>query len=41
MARIKGKNKVKGWGQPIAKRSSHRMSRAAEGRKLALIMRAL
>lgn len=38
MTRFKGSDKVKNWGQAIAKRSCHREARVAVVRKLAMIM---
>jgi transposase len=41
MTRFKGKDKVKSWGQTIAKRSCHRKACVAVARKLAVIMHAM
>lgn len=41
MTRFKGKDKVKTWGQQIAKRSCHRKAVVAVARKLAVIMHAM
>ena len=41
MTRFKGKDKVKSWGQQIAKRSCHRKAVVAVARKLAVIMHAM
>ena len=41
MTRFKGKDKVKSWGQEIAKRSCHRKACVAVARKLAVIMHAI
>ncbi|BCG94136.1 hypothetical protein MesoLj131a_30000 [Mesorhizobium sp. 131-2-1] len=41
MTRFKGADKVKSWGQAIAKRSCHRKACVAVARKLAVIMHAL
>lgn len=41
MTRFKGKDKVKAWGQQIAKRSCHRKAVVAVARKLAVIMHAI
>lgn len=41
MTRIKGSDKVKSWGQAIAKRSCHRKACVAVARKLAVIMHAM
>jgi transposase len=41
MTRFKGKDKVKSWGEGIAKRSCHRKATVAVARKLAVIMHAM
>ena len=41
MTRFKGSDKVKSWGQAIAKRSCHRKACVAVARKLAVIMHAI
>lgn len=41
MTRFKGRDKVKSWGQAIAKRSCHRKACVAVARKLAVIMHAM
>jgi hypothetical protein len=41
MTRFKGSDKVKSWGQTIAKRSCDRMACVTVARKLAVIMHAL
>jgi transposase len=41
MTRMKGRDKVKSWGQEIAKRSCHRKACVAVARKLAVIMHAM
>jgi len=41
MTRFKGKDRVKSWGQQIAKRSCHRKAVVAVARKLAVIMHAM
>lgn len=41
MTRFKGSDKVKSWGQAIAKRSCHRKACVAVARKLAVIMHAM
>lgn len=41
MTRFKGREKVKSWGQAIAKRSCHRRACVVVARKLAEIMHAL
>ncbi|MGL4239626.1 MAG: IS110 family transposase, partial [Beijerinckiaceae bacterium] len=41
MMRFKGKDKVKTWGQQIARRSCHRKACVAVARKLAVIMHAM
>ena len=41
MTRFKGKDKVKTWGQQLAKRSCHRKAVVAVARKLAVIMHAM
>ncbi|BAV48102.1 transposase IS116/IS110/IS902 family protein [Mesorhizobium loti] len=41
MTRFKGSDKVKNWGQAIAKRSCHRKACVAVARKLAVIMHAI
>jgi transposase len=41
MTRFKGKDKVRSWGQKVAKRSSHRKAVVAVARKLAVIMHAM
>ena len=41
MTRFKGRDKVKSWGQEIAKRSCHRKACVAVARKLAVIMHAM
>lgn len=41
MTRFKGTDKVKNWGQAIAKRSCHRKACVAVARKLAMIMHAI
>ena len=41
MTRFKGKDKVKTWGQQIAKRSCHRKACVAVARKLAVIIHAM
>ncbi|WP_322418091.1 IS110 family RNA-guided transposase [Mesorhizobium huakuii] len=41
MTRFKGRDKVKSWGQAIAKRSCHRKACVAVARKLAVIMHAI
>ena len=41
LTRFKGKDKVKTWGQQIAKRSCHRKAVVAVARKLAVIMHAM
>lgn len=41
MTRFKGRDKVKSWGERIAKRSCHRKATVAVARKLAVIMHAM
>jgi len=41
MTRFRGRDKVKSWGQAIAKRSCHRKACVAVARKLAVIMHAM
>lgn len=41
MTRFKGRDKVKTWGQEIAKRSCHRKACVAVAHKLAVIMHAI
>lgn len=41
MTRFKGTDKVKSWGQAIAKRSCHRKACVAVARNLAVIMHAM
>lgn len=41
MARFRGRDKVKSWGQQLAKRSCHRKACVAVARKLAVIMHAI
>lgn len=41
MTRFKSSDKVKSWGQTIAKRSCHRKACVAVARKLAMIMHAM
>jgi transposase len=41
MTRFKGKDKLKSWGQAMAKRSCHRKATVAVARKLAVIMHAM
>lgn len=41
MTRFKGKDKVKSWGQAIAKRSCHRKACVAVARRLAVTMHAI
>ncbi len=41
MTRFKGKDKVKSWGERIAKRSCHRKATVAVARKLTVIMHAM
>lgn len=41
MTRFKGRDKIKSWGQAIAKRSCHRKASVAMARKLAVIMHAI
>ena len=41
LTRFKGRDKVKSWGQTIAKRSCHRKACVAVARKLAVIMHAI
>lgn len=41
LSRFKGKDKVKAWGQSLAKRSCHHKAAVAVARKLAVIMHAM
>lgn len=41
MTRFKGSDKIKNWGQAIAKRPCHRKACVAMARKLAVIMHAI
>ncbi len=41
MTRFRGTDKVKSWGQAIARRSCHRKACVAAARKLAVIMQAM
>lgn len=41
ITRFKGRDKIKSWGQEIAKRSCHRKACVAVARKLAVIMHAI
>ncbi|MDT9071524.1 IS110 family transposase, partial [Escherichia coli] len=41
MTRFKGRDKVKAWGQALAKRGCHRKAVVAVARKLAVIMHAM
>lgn len=41
MTRFRGREKVKSWGQQLAKRSCHRKACVAVARKLAVIMHAM
>ena len=41
MTRFKGKDKLKSWGQKVAKRSCHRKATVAVARRLAVVMHAM
>ena len=41
MTRFKGKDKLKSWGQRVAKRSCHRKATVAVARRLAVVMHAM
>ena len=41
MTRFRGKDKLKAWGEALAKRGCHRKATVAVGRKLAVIMHAM